>query len=181
MDINKQGGEAFVSIAPLLEKEAASYKTAAIIFAVLGLALFFVFYIAGIIFLLVALLMMYFSIRNRKGFIWIISSRITDKRIRTKIFRDEDSDENSELHHYIFGIRPETAFKIDSAGAEKVAIPIFNLKQILVPDDVYPLFNENDEFNFILTPARDLIGYYRNNELVVLSSGFTIKDHYTGV
>ncbi len=156
-------------------KDAGLYKLAAYILAVLAVIFLFIFPFASAMFFCMALLSIYWRHRNLTGEFLLFNVRVTGKYRTEKILCSDPGEEDIVNVTGRFKISVSSVSAIKPGGPEKISRSYSEFKEMIVPDEVYSLYKENDVFLFILTPAYDLFAYLSYGGVIFLPRSLPVK------
>lgn len=156
-------------------KDAGLYKIAAYIFAVLAALFLLIFPFVSAMFFCMILLSLYWRHRDLKGEFLLFDVRITGKYRTEKILSSDPGDDDVVNITAHFRILVNSVSAVRENGPENIARSYSEFKDMIVPDEVYSLYNENDNYSFILTPAYDLFAYFTDEGVNFLTRTFSIN------
>ena len=165
-----------------LKKESGSYNTAAIISGILGVIAFFIFPLISLVFVFAAGYLIWEGRKNKSGYARLHLGKVVSKRhhVHQSFLENiNPTDDPIEAHFYELVVDTESQYMLLEGKAQKDTTRP-ETKSYKVNELVYNLYQKGEDIGMVLSPANDLLGYAKANNLVLLLETKTFSDGSTG-
>lgn len=167
MDIITNSDEVNQKLKNFLKHEANTYRNAGIAALVLGIGLFFLFWMIGVLLLITAGYLFFSQAKNVTKPARLYLGRI-DKKVRFDSTEYMETTLEAVVHEKrMFEVINDSAFDLN--GKTQVSVQDFKGKMdLVITQDIYDSFETGDEFIYLFSPAEDLLGYALQGEIQLL-------------
>lgn len=152
-----------------LKKESSSYKGAVIVCLVLAVIAFFIFPLISLVFVFAAGYLFWDSRKNKDGTAVLLLGTVTAKKHwRRKTFSEADGPDKPTIwDHYELVVDTDKKFSLVPGKANPETYTS-QTKNYVVNETIYRLYEKGEDIGLVMSPANDLMGYSKANNLVLL-------------